>query len=146
MDKLCGYPYLMVRHKKNSLLVLPQVPVPLQVLRRQPLGFDRALSILIIQVLYYFQFCTSHSCHSWMSKLFLDQGKHILCEKPMTVDVAEAQILATQADAALQTSNVAFFVNNTILQCLIGEWSHIKKTCRRTVFLLKLKDVHQQYV
>ena len=57
--------------------------------------------------------CTSHSCHSWMSKLFLDQGKHILCEKPMTVDVAEAQILATQADAALQTSNVAFFVNNT---------------------------------
>ena len=41
--------------------------------------------------------CTAHSCHSWMGKMFLDAGKHILMEKPMTVNVAEARLLATQA-------------------------------------------------
>ena len=41
--------------------------------------------------------CTAHSCHSWMGKLFLDAGKHILMEKPMTVDVGEARKLASVA-------------------------------------------------
>ena len=53
--------------------------------------------------------CTAHSCHSWMGKMFLDAGKHILMEKPMTVDVAEARELASQATKA----GVTFMVNNT---------------------------------
>ena len=53
--------------------------------------------------------CTAHSCHSWMGKMFLDAGKHILMEKPMTVNVAEARLLATQATEA----GVTFMVNNT---------------------------------
>jgi predicted dehydrogenase len=53
--------------------------------------------------------CTAHSCHSWMGKMFLDAGKHILMEKPMTVDVAEARNLAKLATEA----GVTFMVNNT---------------------------------
>ena len=53
--------------------------------------------------------CTAHSCHSWMGKMFLDAGKHIFMEKPMTVDVEEARLLAAQATEA----KVAFMVNNT---------------------------------
>jgi len=53
--------------------------------------------------------CTAHSCHSWMGKYYLDAKKHMLMEKPMTVDVAEAQVLAAHATAA----GVAFMVNNT---------------------------------
>jgi predicted dehydrogenase len=56
--------------------------------------------------------CTAHSCHSWMGKLFLDAGIHILMEKPMTVDVAEARTLAEHA-AALSSQGVTFMVNNT---------------------------------
>ena len=55
--------------------------------------------------------CTSHECHSWMAKLFLDKGVHVLCEKPMTVDVAEAHELASHA--ASLGPEVKFFVNNT---------------------------------
>jgi predicted dehydrogenase len=53
--------------------------------------------------------CTSHACHHWMGKLFLDAGKHILMEKPMTVDVEEAKALAAQASS----SDRIFMVNNT---------------------------------
>jgi predicted dehydrogenase len=53
--------------------------------------------------------CTAHSCHSWMGKLFLDAHKHVLMEKPMTVDVKEAEILAGQATKSGQI----FMVNNT---------------------------------
>ena len=55
--------------------------------------------------------CTSHACHSWMAKLFLDRGVHVFCEKPMTVDVAEARALA--AHAASLAPATKFFVNNT---------------------------------
>ena len=55
--------------------------------------------------------CTAHSCHMSMGKLFLDAGKHVLMEKPMTVDVAEARLLA--AEAAARAPQQAFMVNNT---------------------------------
>ena len=32
--------------------------------------------------------CTAHSCHMSMGMQFLKAGKHVLMEKPMTVDVA----------------------------------------------------------
>jgi predicted dehydrogenase len=46
-----------------------------------------------------------------MGKKFLTAGKHILMEKPMTVDVAEARALAAAAAAAAPERQ--FFVNNT---------------------------------
>ena len=46
--------------------------------------------------------CTAHACHASMGKMFLAAGKHVLMEKPMTVDVDEARELAAAADAALQ--------------------------------------------
>ena len=55
--------------------------------------------------------CTSHACHSWMAKLFLDKGIHVLCEKPMTVDVSEARALADYATALAPATK--FFVNHT---------------------------------
>lgn len=55
--------------------------------------------------------CTAHHCHASMGKLFLDAGKHILMEKPMTADVAEARELAAAAEAALPRQ--VFMVNNT---------------------------------
>ena len=55
--------------------------------------------------------CTAHSCHMSMGKMFLDAGKHVLMEKPMTVDVAEARQLA--AEAAARAPKQVFMVNNT---------------------------------
>ena len=55
--------------------------------------------------------CTAHSCHSWMGKMFLERGKNILMEKPMTVDVEEARELAKLASSL--TPKVTFMVNNT---------------------------------
>jgi predicted dehydrogenase len=55
--------------------------------------------------------CTAHSCHASMGGAFLRAGKHVLMEKPMTVDVAEAKQLAAEAAAA--APKLAFMVNNT---------------------------------
>jgi len=55
--------------------------------------------------------CTAHACHADMGMKFLAAGKHILMEKPMTVDVAEARALAAAAAAA--APRLAFMVNNT---------------------------------
>jgi predicted dehydrogenase len=55
--------------------------------------------------------CTAHSCHADMGAKFLAAGKHVLMEKPMTVDVAEARALAEMAAAA--APQIAFMVNNT---------------------------------
>lgn len=55
--------------------------------------------------------CTAHACHADMGAKFLAAGKHVLMEKPMTVDVAEARTLASQAAAA--APQLAFMVNNT---------------------------------
>ena len=57
--------------------------------------------------------CTAHACHAEMGLQFLAAGKHVLMEKPMTVDVAEARLLAAAADKALRDQKVAFMVNNT---------------------------------
>ena len=59
--------------------------------------------------------CTAHACHASMGAQFLAAGKHVLMEKPMTVDVAEARALAAQATAAARrrASAAAFMVNNT---------------------------------
>jgi hypothetical protein len=54
--------------------------------------------------------CTPHACHAEMGSAFLTAGKHVLMEKPMTTDVAEARALALQATAA---PKLAFMVNNT---------------------------------
>lgn len=55
--------------------------------------------------------CTAHSCHADMGMKFLKAGKHVLMEKPMTVDVAEARTLAAAATAA--APKLTFMVNNT---------------------------------
>jgi len=55
--------------------------------------------------------CTAHACHADMGSKFLAAGKHVLMEKPMTVDVAEAHDLAAKATAA--SPELVFMVNNT---------------------------------
>ena len=60
--------------------------------------------------------CTAHAFHASMSMQFLAAGKHILCEKPMTVDVAEARTLAAAAAAA--APKLTFMVNNTAVRAM----------------------------
>lgn len=55
--------------------------------------------------------CTAHACHAEMGSQFLAAGKHVLMEKPMTVDVPEARELA--AKAKLAAPKTVFMVNNT---------------------------------
>lgn len=55
--------------------------------------------------------CTAHACHADMGMKFLAVGKHVLMEKPMTVDVEEARTLA--AAAAATAPKLTFMVNNT---------------------------------
>ena len=57
--------------------------------------------------------CTAHACHAEMGLAFLAAGKHVLMEKPMTVDVPEARALAAAADRALREAKLSFMVNNT---------------------------------
>lgn len=57
--------------------------------------------------------CTAHSCHADMGMKFLAAGKHVLMEKPMTVDVPEARTIAAAADKALTDQGIAFMVNST---------------------------------
>ena len=54
--------------------------------------------------------CTAHACHAEMGMKFLAAGKHVLMEKPMTVDVPEARELAAAADRALRERQLAFMV------------------------------------
>ena len=78
--------------------------------------------------------CTAHACHASMGSKFLAAGKHVLMEKPMTVDVAEARELATQAAAA--APKLAFMVNNT---------ANFRKQCfeaRQLVAAGELGEVH----
>eukprot|EP00756_Hemistasia_phaeocysticola_P048328 Hpha_TRINITY_DN22758_c0_g1::TRINITY_DN22758_c0_g1_i1::g.34223::m.34223 len=56
--------------------------------------------------------CTAHTVHYKMGRLFLEAGKHIMMEKPMTVDVDEARELAALATEASK-KGLAFMVNNT---------------------------------
>jgi len=56
--------------------------------------------------------CTAHSVHYKMGKIFLEAGKHIMMEKPMTVDVDEARELTELATEAEKKGKV-FIVNNT---------------------------------
>ena len=54
--------------------------------------------------------CTSHASHSELGAAALRAGKHVLMEKPMTTDVAQAAALARAARDAPQ---LYFAVNNT---------------------------------
>jgi len=78
--------------------------------------------------------CTAHSCHADMRMKFLAAGKHVLMEKPMTVDVAEARQLAAAASAA--APKLTFMVNNT---------ANFRDNCfdvRRLVQAGELGDIH----
>jgi predicted dehydrogenase len=78
--------------------------------------------------------CTAHACHADMGGKFLAAGKHVLMEKPMTVDVAQARALALQATAA--APRVAFMVNNT---------ANFREQCfdaRRLVEAGEVGDIH----
>ena len=54
--------------------------------------------------------CTSHASHAALGQRALAAGKHVLMEKPMTTDVAEARALAA---AAAARPELFFAVNNT---------------------------------
>ena len=53
--------------------------------------------------------CTTHASHYEIGVRGLRAGCHVLMEKPMTVDVAEARLLAAEARGSART----FMVNNT---------------------------------
>eukprot|EP01063_Lacrimia_lanifica_P037683 TRINITY_DN780_c0_g1_i2.p1 TRINITY_DN780_c0_g1~~TRINITY_DN780_c0_g1_i2.p1 ORF type:complete len:383 (+),score=147.37 TRINITY_DN780_c0_g1_i2:69-1217(+) len=56
--------------------------------------------------------CTAHSVHASMGKQFLNAGKHVMMEKPMTVCVREGRELHAAA-AEASAKGLAFIVNNT---------------------------------
>jgi predicted dehydrogenase len=44
--------------------------------------------------------CTPHPLHAPLARAALAAGKHVVCEKPLTLDAGEARALAAAADAA----------------------------------------------
>jgi predicted dehydrogenase len=44
--------------------------------------------------------CTPNALHHPMAKIAIENGKHVLCEKPLTMTSAEAQDLLTLAEAS----------------------------------------------
>lgn len=52
--------------------------------------------------------CTPHPSHAALVILAAEHGVHVLCEKPMTIDLAEADRMITAADRAGITFGVVF--------------------------------------
>ena len=78
--------------------------------------------------------CTTHASHYEIGVRGLRAGCHVLMEKPMTVDVAEARTLAAAAAAA--APRLTFMVNNT---------ANFRTSCfeaRRLVASGELGEVH----
>jgi predicted dehydrogenase len=54
--------------------------------------------------------CTPNALHAPISKAFMQAGKHVLCEKPLTLNVAEAQEMVDTA----KKKNLANCVNHNL--------------------------------
>lgn len=61
---------------------------------------------------------TPSATHYALAKAALESGKHVLCEKPLTLDVAEAETLCALAEAAGLKLMVGhtFLYNNSVLK------------------------------
>ena len=79
---------------------------------RDSLGFEYATQnedeIFNDERIRLVHICTPNACHFEQAKKALAAGKHVYCDKPLTVTAEEADALAAAADASGLTAQVAF--------------------------------------
>lgn len=85
------------------------------------LGFERAVSdwrrLLDDPAVEVIDICTPNYLHAEMSRAALAAGKHVYCEKPLAIDVAEATELARLAEASGRVHAVGLnYTANPLLQ------------------------------
>lgn len=77
------------------------------------------LNIMIINILYVVDIVyvgVIHPCHFPLIKLFLNSGKHVLCEKPLTVNAKQAkEVVDISRKKRLFLMEVSILYNYTIL-------------------------------
>jgi predicted dehydrogenase len=76
------------------------------------LGIERAYDnlddLLADDAIDVVHICTPNAQHATQALAAIAAGKHVVCEKPLTVTVAEAETLVAAADAAGVTATVPF--------------------------------------
>src|SRR5688572_6831721 len=71
-------------------------------------GFARADDMLADGEIDVVHVCTPNYLHRPLAEAALAAGKHVVCEKPLGLDVAEAEALATAADESGRAAGVPF--------------------------------------
>ena len=88
---------------------------------------------------------SNHASHYDVSKVALEAGLHVFCEKPMTTNVDEARRLVQLVDAATDSvfmvNNTANWRENTMKATKLIEAGRIGTVRKRMVMLVKLPVV-----
>ena len=88
---------------------------------------------------------SNHASHYDISKVALEAGLHVFCEKPMTTNVDEARSLVQLVDAATDSvfmvNNTANWRENTMKATKLIEAGRIGTVRKRMVMLVKLPVV-----
>jgi predicted dehydrogenase len=71
-------------------------------------GFDDAESLVTAADVDVVHICTPNDLHAALAHAALDAGKHVICEKPLAVDAAQAAELVRAADVAGAVATVPF--------------------------------------
>ena len=82
--------------------------------------------------------CTPNDCHAELSVAALRAGKHVLCEKPMAMDVREAEKMLQEAERANSVHMLSFthrfnptmvFIREMIREGRLGRLYHFRVMC-----------------
>ncbi|MET1043570.1 MAG: Gfo/Idh/MocA family oxidoreductase [Microbacteriaceae bacterium] len=71
-------------------------------------AFDSVADLLGHDDIDVVHICTPNTTHAGYARAALDAGKHVICEKPLAVDVADATLLVEQAASAGKVAAVPF--------------------------------------
>jgi predicted dehydrogenase len=70
--------------------------------------FSSAQELIADQSVQVVHICTPNHLHAELAEAALRAGKHVVCEKPLTVDVASSQALVALADSSDLVATVPF--------------------------------------
>ena len=130
--KIFSYAYVPALNKKNSSLAITGIlardagkfSAAQKNLRYSARHFSQTVPLLASDIVAALVLLPNH-LHFETAKAALEQGRHVLCEKPLASSVAEARALKTAAEKSgrvLMTGfNQRFFDRNRVLKNLLAD-------------------------